>query len=100
MRRMRAQANMEGKSLYAVCSRVSLGRDLFLTGLGNFAIFTAIRRASSRLSSLTSVWDEVGYSSERNERLTYHNRVVLLQCPHQSPTVQWQEDDVQDQYGQ
>jgi hypothetical protein len=31
---MRAQANMEGKSLYAVRSRVSLERDLFLTGLG------------------------------------------------------------------
>jgi hypothetical protein len=24
----------------------------------------------------------------------------LLQRPHQSPTVQWQEDGVQDQYGQ
>ena len=33
MRRMRAQADMEGKSLYAVCSRGSLGPDLFLTGL-------------------------------------------------------------------
>ena len=51
MRRMRAQANMEGKSLYAVSSRVSLGRDLFLSGLGNFAIFAAIRRASSRDSN-------------------------------------------------
>jgi hypothetical protein len=56
MRRMRAQADMEGKSLYAVCSRGSLGPDLFLTGLaqaaysngsGSLAIFTAIRRASS-----------------------------------------------------
>ena len=33
MRRMLAQADMEGKSLYAVCSRSSLGRDPFLTGL-------------------------------------------------------------------
>ena len=33
MRRMLAQADMEGKSLYAVCSRGSLGPDLFLTGL-------------------------------------------------------------------
>jgi hypothetical protein len=32
MRRMRAQADLEGKSLYAVCSRGSLGPDLFLTG--------------------------------------------------------------------
>jgi hypothetical protein len=30
---MRAQADLEGKSLYAVCSRGSLGPDLFLTGL-------------------------------------------------------------------
>jgi hypothetical protein len=33
MRRMRAQADLEGKSLYAVCSRGSLRPDLFLTGL-------------------------------------------------------------------
>ena len=30
---MRAQADLEGKSLYAVCSRGSLGPDLFLIGL-------------------------------------------------------------------
>jgi hypothetical protein len=28
---MRAQADLEGKSLHAVCSRGSFGRDLFLT---------------------------------------------------------------------
>jgi hypothetical protein len=33
MRRMRAQADLEGKSLYAVCSRGGLGPDLFLIGL-------------------------------------------------------------------
>jgi hypothetical protein len=44
MRRMLSQADMEGKSLYAVCSRGCLERDPFLTGL---AAFTAIRRASS-----------------------------------------------------
>jgi hypothetical protein len=56
MRRMLAQADMEGKSLYVVCSRGGLGPDPFLTGLaasgyrnssGSFAILTAIRRASS-----------------------------------------------------
>jgi hypothetical protein len=30
---MRAQADLEGKSLYAVCSRGSLGPDLLLAGL-------------------------------------------------------------------
>ena len=54
MRRMLAQADMEGKSLGAVCNRGSLGRDLFLTSLGNFAIFAAIRRASSLLSNLAA----------------------------------------------
>src|SRR5215472_14643561 len=33
LRRMRAQADMEGKSHYAACSRGSLGPDLFLTEL-------------------------------------------------------------------
>jgi hypothetical protein len=51
---MRAQADMEGKSPYAACSRGSLGPDLFLTGAsrsayrnksGSLAIFAAIRRA-------------------------------------------------------
>ena len=54
MRRMLAQADMEGKSLYVVSSRGSLGPDLFLIGLaatyrnnsGSFAIFAAVRRAS------------------------------------------------------
>ena len=58
MRRMLAQADMEGKSLYVVCSRGSFGRDPFLTGLAasgyrsssdSFAIFAAIRRASTGL---------------------------------------------------
>ena len=33
MRRMRDEADMEGKSHYTACSRGSLGPDLFLTGL-------------------------------------------------------------------
>ena len=62
MRRMRAQADLEGKSLYAVRSRVSLGPDLFLIGLrqtyrnspGTLAMFAAIHRASSLVSSLAA----------------------------------------------
>ena len=63
MRRMRAQADMEGKPLYAACGLSSVGRDPFLTGLGasgyrtssgSFAIFTAIRRASSLVSILAA----------------------------------------------
>ena len=50
-------------------------------------------------ASRRSVYDEVGKRSERDGRPTYRYRVALLQHPHQSPTVQWQEDDVQDQYG-
>jgi hypothetical protein len=38
MRRMRAQANMEGKSLYAACSLGSLGCDLFLAATKHMAI--------------------------------------------------------------
>ena len=54
MRRMRAQAELEGKSLYAICSRGSFGRDPFLTGLaasgyrsssGSLGIFAASRLA-------------------------------------------------------
>src|SRR6516164_6672901 len=42
-----------------------------------------------------SVYDEVGKRSERDGRPTYRYRAALLQHPHQSPTVQRQEDDVQ-----
>ena len=47
---MRAQADMEGKSLYAVCSRGSFGRDPFLTGLAateSLVVNFVIREASS-----------------------------------------------------
>jgi hypothetical protein len=44
MRRMRAQANMEGKSLYAVFSCGSLGPDLLLTGLAASSLLQAAKQ--------------------------------------------------------
>ena len=37
--------------------------------------------------------------SHQNRAMIHRNRTVLLQHPHQSPTVQRQEHNVQDQYG-
>ena len=49
MRRMRDEADMEGKSHYTACSRGSLGPDLFLTGLAQRLQLGDIRRDPSRL---------------------------------------------------
>src|SRR6516225_5123805 len=37
--------------------------------------------------------------SHQNRAVIHRHRTALLQHPHQSPTVQWQEHNVQDQYG-
>ena len=58
MRRMRAQADMEGKSHYIVCGRGGLGRDPFLIGLAASGYRSSsgqlrdIRRASSHAPRL------------------------------------------------
>jgi hypothetical protein len=41
--RVRAQADLEGKSVHPVSSCGSVGPDPFLTGLGSFATLAAIR---------------------------------------------------------
>ena len=74
MRRMLAQADMEGKSLYVVCSRGSFGRDPFLTGLAASGYRSRqlrnIRRDLARLvareshsESNTRPWDKTPYRS-------------------------------------
>src|SRR6516165_276915 len=73
------------------------------TNSGSLAMFAAVSSPLAfeclQCASRRSVYDEVENRSERDGRLTHLHRAALLQHPHQSPTVQWQEDDMQDQYG-